>query len=86
MVDSIKPTFSTHATQNDAYKVSKSVQAVSPASEDKPHQGPQWDRIERRRPGDRRRRQLRQDKKFEMRRSRGRRRSDQPRLSIDIKV
>jgi len=40
MVDSIKPTFSTYATQKGPYKVSQSVQAVSPPSEDKPHQGP----------------------------------------------
>jgi len=86
MVDSIKPTFSTYATQKGPYKVSQSVQAVSPPSEDKPHQGPQWDRVDRRRSGDRRQRRLKHDQKFEMRRSRGRRRSDQPRANIDVKV
>lgn len=86
MVDSIKPTFGTMSTKNNPYRSSQTAQGVESHSDEKQKKKPNWDRLERRHEGDRRRERNKKYSKFEMRRSPGRRRSDRPHPSIETKA
>lgn len=86
MVDSIKPTFSAYAAKNNPYKPTQAAAGVESHSEDKQHQQPIWNRVDRRKAGDRRKQQRGKDRKFEMRSSEGRRRTDRAHPSIETKA
>ncbi len=86
MVDSIKPSFGTYTAKSGPKSIVRSAHAVDSHSEEKPSAKPVWDRVERRKSGDRRRQSRAQYASFEMRKGFGRRKTDRPHPSIETKA